>query len=353
METMITPPAAEKFDNAAIQTPDDVQQTAVDTTQTVQQQTEPKRLKPGELPPPVFIPESVKASVEAFERRQKEHPNNLTTRLLEALGPTPKTEEEKQQQGLADMRKFTNEFLIPEIRNGTSSFLDPPQSTNAPNPNQAKATMPQPPADPLQYPLVLRCQEAFKSLADPAVSDDDKCSIMQECLGAILVEHQLETVICGSLCKALHEFAPEIYGLYVQDFARRGVQFQYSCAPMPARDLVNMITVQRPHLIEELGLTRVSDINMLDAGLAAHREYLLAIREIQLSDALVEERHADLAARHAKTLATAEKLLKRYLETLALLTGRHEQQTRILHVHTQGNVAVQVNQGVVPPRPEV
>jgi hypothetical protein len=122
---------------------------------------------------------------------------------------------------------------------------------------------------------------------------------------------------------------------------------------MPARHLLNMITIQRPHLIEELGLTRVSDIHMLDAALAAYREDLLAIREIQLSDALVEERHADLAARHAKTLATAEKLLKRYVETLALLTGRHEQQTRILHVHTQGDVAVQVNQGVELPQPEV
>ena len=69
--------------------------------------------------------------------------------------------------------------------------------------------------------------------------------------------------------------------------------------------------------------------------------------------ALVKERHADLAARQTKTLATAEKLLKRYIETLALLTGRHEQQTRILHVHTQGDVAVQVNQGVEPPQPEV
>src|ERR1039458_4212564 len=101
METM-TPPAAEKIDDAAIQTTDDVQQTAADTTQTVQQQadSEPKRLKAGELPPLLYMPESVRASVEAFERRQKEHPNNLTTRLLEVLGPTPKTEEEKQQQGL-------------------------------------------------------------------------------------------------------------------------------------------------------------------------------------------------------------------------------------------------------------
>lgn len=214
---------------------------------------------------------------------------------------------------------------------------------------------PNAPASPCfdTYACIQTCRQVASKLLDSGstLSKSERLDLINRAMSELLTDAHVPEIAYGEAARQLHAADPDAYAIHVRNLADKGVVLLAGIQPLPSRVTTNILLLLRPHLVQELGLTDMSDMLRLDAALAAYKCYL------QLTTCIRGCNHADAKRTnsqilsHARTLAAADIQLKTYMNTLESLRNRRHT-PRILQVKAGGDVAVQINESRQPKGPE-
>ena len=226
-----------------------------------------------------------------------------------------------------------------------------------PTPPIAPATEKPPETPPTQdeflTPAYYLGRDAYRRLREGGMTDLERSDLIYKVLDALLHDQKLPSLAFSEICRSLHFAAPAEYSGWLGALMRQGIQYTIESNPATARVVDNVLLLQRPQLIAELGIAQVTDVAMLDTALAEFRKYVLLTAEVE-ADHLDAAMHGPRTAwAHIKSVSSMQVSLKTYLNTLQFLRCQNRRTPRVLNVKAGGNVAVQLNEaGSAPGRGE-
>lgn len=217
-----------------------------------------------------------------------------------------------------------------------------PEPTESP-PEEATAESPANGADIDAMPVVVLCRSVLKRLEwEPELTSDARRSLMAKALGDLLAEQALHDLALGEIAQALHDVDTKAYEAWANNQFKRGLVLAITTLGISGRLASNIIALFRPQFIRELGIDSGVEMAMLDVAVGALYDYAQATMEVRRVTRSGEPRSVKLAAQHARTMASAQPMLKTFLTTIEKL--RNKKQVRNLNIQAAGDVAIQVNE---------
>ena len=192
-------------------------------------------------------------------------------------------------------------------------------------------------------PVVTYCRSLLFNLAEEAETPPDvRQAWMAKALGDLLGDEVLNDLALGEIAQSLHEADTESYEAWANNQFKRGLVLAISTLGLSGRIASNIIALFRPQLIRELGIGSGVETVMLDTALGSLYDYAQATMEIRRMTRSGEARPVKVAGQHARTMASAQPLLKTFLTTIEKL--RTKRQPRSLNIQAAGDGAIQVNE---------
>ncbi|MBC8875899.1 MAG: hypothetical protein H8E44_41265 [Planctomycetes bacterium] len=222
-------------------------------------------------------------------------------------------------------------------------------------PTSPKLTEPPPTedaADPLgasdaeieAMPVVVYCRSVLDRLErEPDLSADTRQTLVAQALGSLFAEQTLNDFILGEIAQALHEADTEAYEAWTNNRFKRGMILAITTLGISGRFASNIIALFRPQFIRELGIDSGVEMAMMDVALGGLYDYAQATMEVRRVTRSGEPRSVKLAAQHARTMASAQPMLKTFMTTLEKLRNKKQLRNN-LNVQAAGDVAIQVNE---------
>ena len=159
------------------------------------------------------------------------------------------------------------------------------------------------------------CAETINKLNGPEqkLPVEERQAMMVGCLDALLTEFDLNQEVMMTLVDMLHHGDAESYLKYARAWVRRGLFVSAGSLDPVTRYAWNKVTIVRPCLIDDLGLTDTDDIAMLDVGLGAYIQYLELATDIRQLNWNEPNRNMKQVAVRAQVSSAAQSSLKIYL----------------------------------------
>ena len=218
----------------------------------------------------------------------------------------------------------------------------PPEPTES-QPNEARAETPADGADIDAIPVVVLCRSVLERLErEPELTSDARQSLMAQALGDLLAEQTLNDLVLGEIAQALHNVDTKAYEAWSNNQFKRGLILAITTSGISGRLASNIIALFRPQLIRELGIDSGVEMTMLDVAIGSLYDYAQATMEVRRVTRSGEPRSVKLASQHARTMASAQPMLKTFLTTIEKL--RNKKQTRKLNIQAVGDIDAQVNE---------
>lgn len=192
-------------------------------------------------------------------------------------------------------------------------------------------------------PVVVFCRSVLDRLErEPGLSPDTRQTMMTKALGDLFADQVLNDLVLGEIAQALHDADTEAYEIWSTNQFKRGLVLAITTSGISGRLASNIIALFRPQLIRELGIDSGVEMVMLDVALGALYDYAQAAMEVRRATRSGKSRSVKVAAQHARTMSSAQPMLKTFLTTIEKL--RNKKQPRSLNIQAAGDVAIQVNE---------
>ncbi len=196
-------------------------------------------------------------------------------------------------------------------------------------------------------PVVILCRSVLKSLERGTdLAADARQSLMADALSGLLGEQTLNDIALGEIAQALHETDSEAYEAWTNNQFKRGLVLAITTSGISGRLASNILALFRPQFIREIGIDSGVEMTMLDIAIGSLYDYAQATMEVRRVTRSGEPRSVKIAAQHARTMASAQPMLKTFLTTVEKL--RSKKQARNLSIQAAGDVAIQVNEAGAP-----
>ncbi len=161
----------------------------------------------------------------------------------------------------------------------------------------------------------VRCVDTINKLYNPdrQLPVAEREEMMRCSLAALLKEFNLHHDGTMALVDMLYDVDAELYAKCAKGWVKRGLFVSAGSLDPVARYAWNKITIVRPCLIGDLGLTDTADIAMLDVGLGAYIQYLELTADIRRLNWDEASRNIEQVAARAQVNSAAQSSLKIYL----------------------------------------
>ena len=227
--------------------------------------------------------------------------------------------------------------------NGRSAELMTPKATESPPKEAATETPVAGDAEIDTIPVVILCRSVLDRLErEPELSADARQTLVGKALGDLFAEQSLNDLVLGEIAQALYEADTKAYEAWTNNQFKRGLVLAITTLGISGRLASNILALFRPQYIRELGIDSGVEMTMLDIAIGALYDYSQATMEVRRVTRSGEPRPVKVAAQHARTMASAQPMLKTFLTTIEKL--RSKKQVRSLNIQAAGDVAIQVNE---------
>jgi hypothetical protein len=227
--------------------------------------------------------------------------------------------------------------------NGRSAELMTPKATESPPKEAATETPVAGDAEIDTIPVVILCRSVLDRLErEPELSADARQTLVGKALGDLFAEQSLNDLVLGEIAQALYEADTKAYEAWTNNQFKRGLVLAITTLGISGRLASNILALFRPQYIRELGIDSGVEMTMLDIAIGALYDYSQATMEVRRVTRSGEPRPVKVAAQHARTMASAQPMLKTFLTTIEKL--RSKKQVRNLNIQAAGDVAIQVNE---------
>jgi hypothetical protein len=227
--------------------------------------------------------------------------------------------------------------------NGRSAELMTPKATESP-PKEAATETPAASGGEIDaMPVTVFCRSLLERFErEPELSADARQTLMGKALGDLFAEQTLNDLALGEIAQALYEADTKAYEAWTDNQFKRGLVLAITTLGISGRLASNILALFRPQYIRELGVDSGVEMTMLDIAIGALYDYSQATMEVRRVTRSGEPRPVKVAAQHARTMASAQPMLKTFLTTIEKL--RSKKQVRNLNIQAAGDVAIQVNE---------
>jgi hypothetical protein len=251
---------------------------------------------------------------------------------------------------ISPKRCFLLEGLTPmDITEAPSEDHEPTNNVNNPKPTESPheddaAEPPVASGDGVDtMPVVVFCRSVLEHLErEPELSPDARQAMMAKALCDLLAEQTLNDLALGEIAQALHDVDTKAYEAWSNNQFKRGLVLSITTLGISGRFASNIIALFRPPLLRELDINSGVETVMLDTALGSLYDYAQATMEVRQITRSGKPRLLKVAAQHARTMASAQPMLKVFLATIEKL--RSKKQVRSLNIQAAGDIAIQVNE---------